>query len=129
VLVEPGDVRRAHAQGDGAGGNGKAAKGGRMKPLRKLKIKVFTIGNKSHKTIHLSVPKGMQYKDGGEDIVLRQFADEIEKSFPNDHFSLKQIGRGEYNFVWVGKKPVDPATLVVAGMAVGEVTSVEVGAQ
>lgn len=98
-----------------------------MKPLRQLKIKVFTPGNKAFKTIHMRVPKGMQYRDGGEEIVLRQFADEIEKAYPNDEFALKQLARGEFNFVHVGKKPVDPATLLVGGMAVGEVASVEVG--
>lgn len=98
-----------------------------MKPLRQIKIKLFTIGNKSFRTMHIRAPKNMQYKDGGEEVVLRQFAEELEKSLPNEDFALRQVGRGEFNFVWIGKKPVDPELLVVAGMAVGEVASVEVG--
>ena len=99
------------------------------KPLRCLRIKLFTPGNRSHKTCVVKAKGGHHFTDEGEEIILKRYADEIEKAWPCDEFSLKEVGRGEYSFVWIGKRPIDEAALLVGGMPLGQVAQVEVGQQ
>lgn len=97
------------------------------KPLKRLKIKLFYPGNKSHKVVLMNAPKGRIIPPGGEQTTLENFASQYEKNFPEDEFSLREVGRGEYNFVWIGKREADPAELLVGGMHLGEVVTVELG--
>lgn len=98
-----------------------------MKPLKQLKVKVFTVGNRSYKTVHLKAKPGHIFTPEGEEYALRQFAEHLEQQLPFEEFTLKQIGRGEYNIVHVRTKPADEREIVCAGMPLGEVASVEVG--
>jgi hypothetical protein len=99
-----------------------------MKPLRYLTIKVFSPGNRKHKTFMIKCPPGSHLKADGEDEVLKQFADRIERTWPHEEYAVREVGRGAWNFVWVRSTPVDDAELRIGGMKLGEVASVEVGA-
>lgn len=97
------------------------------KPVKQVKLKIFAPGNKSYKTTFVKVPNGQQFRPEGIEFVLRQAAKNIEEGFPLEEYSLRQLGRAEFNFVHVGKKPVDEAALLVGGVPLGEVATVEVG--
>jgi hypothetical protein len=97
-----------------------------MKALKRITVKLFAPGNKTHKTVTLPAGKGRMFVDEGVS-ALNHFAEELEKNFPNEDYALREVGRGEYNFVWIGKKAVDPADLLVGGMHLGEVATVELG--
>jgi hypothetical protein len=99
-----------------------------MKPVKQIKVKVFTVGNKSCKTFHFRSPNGRVFTPEGVEHTLQRFAAEISKSFPHDEYTLKQLSRNEFNFCWVGKRVIDPGELLVGGMALGQIASVEVGA-
>lgn len=99
-----------------------------MRPLKQITLKVFTPENRSHKTFIVKCPNGTQLKRGGENVVLKRFADELEKNFPLDDFEMREVGRGCFNFVWVRRKPVEEQSLAVAGMELGKQTTVEMGA-
>jgi hypothetical protein len=100
-----------------------------MKPLKQLRIKVFQPGNTSCKQHRLHVPKGMIVKPGGEFDVLGRIADDLERTFPTEEFEMIEVGRGAYNFVHKGKRPIDPANILVGGLRLGEVATVQVGAE
>lgn len=97
------------------------------RPLKQITVKIFFPGNKGHRTRIFAAPAGHHFKVGGEQGVLETIAGEIEKQWPFEEYSLKEVGRGCFNFVWVGKKPVEDSELLVGGLQLGETTSVEVG--
>lgn len=57
-------------------------------PLKKLTIKMFAPGNRTHKTVILAAGKGKVFKPGGEFDVLANVADSLETQFPNDEFRM-----------------------------------------
>lgn len=98
-----------------------------MKPLRYLTIKIFAPGNRQHRTRVIKCPKGHHIMLGEEKEVLKTITAELRKQSPDHDYEVKEVGRGAYNFVWVAQKPVPDEELLVGGMRLGEVTSVEVG--
>ena len=69
-------------------------------PLKKLTIKMFAPGNRTHKTVILAAGKGKVFKPGGEFDVLSRVAESLETQFPNDEFRMVQVGPAAFNFVW-----------------------------
>lgn len=111
-LLMPGGISKRHRPG---------------KPLKQIRVKLFTPGNKSFKTVFLKAPNGRIFTPDGELMVLQRVAAQLEQAFPFEMFDMIQVGRGEYNFVHIGPRPVDEAALLVGGMPLGETASVEVG--
>lgn len=97
------------------------------KPIKQLTIKVFAPQNKVHKTYYLRAKSGNIFTPEGIEYALQQFAGNIEKAHPYEEYSLKQISPRDFNFVWIGKKPVDEAAIRIGGMELGETATVEVG--
>jgi len=98
-------------------------------PLKKLTIKMFAPGNRTHKTVILAAGKGKVFKPCGEFEVLSNVADSLETQFPNDEFRMVQVGPAAFNFVWERKKTLEEVAdrVMIGGMHLGEVATVEVG--
>ena len=97
--------------------------------LKKLTIKMFAPGNRTHKTVILAAGKGKVFKPGGEFEVLSNVADSLETQFPNDEFRMVQVGPAAFNFVWERKKTLEEVAdrVMIGGMHLGEVATVEMG--
>lgn len=89
---------------------------------KQIQVKLFLPGNKKFRLETIRAPKGQCFTSSGEDFVLAKVAVELEKNFPGDEYTMVQVGKGKYNFVWAGKKPIDEAELLVGGLRLGEVS-------
>jgi hypothetical protein len=98
-------------------------------PLKKLTIKMFAPGNRTHKTVILAAGKGKVFKPGGEFDVLSNVADSLETQFPNDEFRMVQVGPAAFNFVWDRKKTLEEVAdrVMIGGMHLGEVSTIQLG--
>lgn len=76
------------------------------KPLRSINIRIFSPGNKSWTRLFIRAPKGRAFNDQGEDYVLKNIAERVEHAAPLEEYALRKVGRGEYNFVHIGKAAV-----------------------
>lgn len=70
------------------------------KPLKKLVIKVFNRNNKEAKTHHITADNGRHFVGDGQ-AYLERFAEQIEQQWPDDEYKLVEVGKGQFNFVWV----------------------------
>ena len=97
--------------------------------MKKITIKMFAPGNRTHKTVILAAGKGKVFNPGGEFDVLSNVADSLETQFPNDEFRMVQVGRAAFNFIHVRKKTLEEVVdrVMIGGMHMGEVATVEVG--
>lgn len=98
------------------------------KPLKRLRVKIFQPGNKRHKVVLLEAGKGRMIIPGHELGCLEPVIAMVEKNHPFDEFSLVQVGRGDFNIVWRGRKPIQPEEILALGVPLGEVTTVTLGA-
>ena len=97
--------------------------------MKKLTIKMFAPGNRTHKTVILAAGKGKVFKPSGEFDVLSNVADSLETQFPNDEFRMVQVGPAAFNFIHARKKTLEEVAdrVMIGGMHLGEVATVEVG--
>jgi hypothetical protein len=97
-------------------------------PITKiLRIKLFEPGNKKHKVYVFRAGKSRHFAERGVEDILGKVVAEIEKMYPHREYSMVQVGRGDYNFMDRGYKEVADEDLLVAGLRLGEVVTVEVG--
>lgn len=95
--------------------------------MKKITIKMFAPGNRTHKTAILSAGKGRIFKPGHEFNILSRVADQLETEFPCEEFRMVQVGPAAFNFIHVRTNPVDPEQIMVGGMKLGEVATVRIG--
>jgi hypothetical protein len=99
-----------------------------QQPLPKiLRIKLFEPGNKKHKVYIFRAGDGRHFAERGAEDILGKVVAEIEKMYPEHEYAMVQVGKGDYNFMHRGHKEVAAEDIVVAGLRLGEVVTVEVG--
>jgi len=95
--------------------------------LKNIRIKIFEPGNRKHKVYIFRAGKQRHFVEAGVTDILGKVAAEVEKMHPEHEYGMVQAGNGDYNFICRGYKAVADEDLLVAGMRLGEVVSVEVG--
>lgn len=94
-----------------------------------LRVKFFAPNAKRPKVFILRAGNGRAIIPGHELDVIAVVIDNVENAHPFDEFELVQLTRKDYNIVWRGPKPVQAEEIQVAGVALGEVTTVTLGEQ
>jgi hypothetical protein len=92
-----------------------------------VRVKIFTPGNKKHKVYIFRAPAGRTFVEDGIDDIVEKCAAEVEKMYPEHEYGLVKVGKADFNFVHRGHKPVDEQDIIVAGLRLGEVVTVELG--
>jgi hypothetical protein len=95
--------------------------------IKSIRIKIFEPGNRKHKVYMFRAGKQRHFVEAGVTDILAKVAEEVEKMHPEHEYGMVQVGKGDYNFLHRGFKPVEDEDILVAGMRLGEVVSVEVG--
>lgn len=97
-------------------------------PMAKIiRIKIFAPGNKKHKVYIFRAPNGRSFVEAGVEDILSKVVAEVEKMYPEHEYGMVQVGKADYNFLDRGHKPVAGEDIVVAGLRLGEVVTVQVG--
>jgi hypothetical protein len=92
-----------------------------------IRIKIFDPGNNKHKVYIFRAPNGRSFIEAGVEDILGKVVAEVEKMYPEHDYRMVQVGRADYNFLDCGHKAVAGEDIVVAGLRLGEVVTVEVG--
>lgn len=97
-----------------------------------LRVKFWAPKAMRPKIFMLRAGNGRCIIPGHELSVIETVIENVEKAHPHDDFSLVQISPKDFNIVWRGRKPLDaeePEQFEVAGIPLGQVTTVTLGQQ
>jgi hypothetical protein len=75
-----------------------------VRPLKQITIRIFRPGGKKSKTHLYRAPNGKAFTETGLASLLEQTITNIETHLPDEDYAMRQVGRGAFNFVWMGKK-------------------------
>lgn len=91
---------------------------------RPITIRVYASGNNGYEEAMVATGKGWSVDDA-----LDRVATELDERRPQDEYRLDTPAPRTFHFVWTGRKPLDPAHLMIGGMKMGEVATVTIGEQ
>jgi hypothetical protein len=74
--------------------------------VQTVKLKLFAPGNKKFVTHRIAAGPGHHFTAENIEKILADFVDKVEAAIPG-YYRMVQIGRGEFNFIHLGKEVSD----------------------
>jgi hypothetical protein len=75
-----------------------------MEHIRRIRVKIFSPGNKGFMRKTLAAAPGQAFTEAGIERILDQVAETIDKLHPAHEYSMVQVDVDAFNFVWRAEK-------------------------